>query len=273
MVFDEIPTSQYQGLLCFPKINCRRRSVSPIETAVWRSGQQLRQHVSSPNLFQRLSDLPSRLLRRHDSSKYNKWRSQPSFKSLFQKSKVPINITPDSGFDIMESVYVSDLEDDYEWRNIPYELDGYENPSSLFDCKLKIPQFQPYASTDSCNSDEDYESGEFESLNTGPLRILEAHKCTLCRFAEDPKENLKSHCEGTAFSKISPKQTALQGRIVQSLNRLTIPEWMQKRVDGDCGSNSLKLFNRFPRFPRYTDPLLANNEADVWKISPIRIHR
>lgn len=275
MVFDEKLTSQSQGLLCFPMVNRRRRSVSPLEAAVWKSGQQLRQYVPSPNLFQRLSDFPSSLLRRQYSSSYNKWQSQPSLKFLFQKSRTPVNIIPDSEFDRMESVYVSDSEEEYEWETSPHEWEGYENPSTLFDCRLKVDQFQSHASTDSSNSVEDYEFGEFESLGTGLLHILKVHKCTQCQFTEDPKENFKSSYEGPPCSKAPPKQTALQNRIAQSLNRLTIPQWMQKKVseDGDAKNGGSKSSNRLPRFPRYIDPPLAKNEADISKISPIRIHR
>nr|CDS30150.1 conserved hypothetical protein [Hymenolepis microstoma] len=258
MVFEDNPTSQFQGLLCLPKISKRRRSVSPIEAALWNSGRQLRQYVPSPSIFQRITEFPSNFLRCHGL-----WRSQPSLDSSVCRKGTPAITPPDSAFDMMESVYVSDSED--EWETSPYDFEGYENPSNLLSTRHNLIQNQVYEST---NPDEDYEFDEYFTPRTG-LQILKDHDCIQFQTIDSPKSKDESIYEFIISPKISPKKITLQDRVMQSLNRLSIPEWMQKKVKGICVSTSSKPCNRLPRFPQYIDPHLTSFHEDVSKISPM----
>ncbi|VDO00467.1 unnamed protein product [Rodentolepis nana] len=262
IVFEDNPTSQFQGLLCLPKISKRRRPVSPIEAALWNSGRQLRQYVPSPSIFQRIAEFPSNFLRCHGL-----WRSQPSLDSPVCKKRTPGISSPDSAFDMMESVYVSDSED--EWETSPHDFEGYENPSNFVSSRHQSIQNQVYELN---NPDEDYEFDEYV-IPRAELHILKNHDCVQFQTLGSPKSEDDSIYEFIPSPKISPKKTTLQDRVTQSLNRLSIPEWMQKKVKGNCASTSSKRFNRLPRFPQYTNPHLTSTHEDVSKISPVLFRR
>ncbi|VUZ45606.1 unnamed protein product [Hymenolepis diminuta] len=264
MVSEANPTSQTQGLLCLPKSNKRHRSFSPIEAAVWNSGRQLRQYIPSPNIFQRITEFPSNFLRGNDS-----WRSQPSLKSPVGKNKTPVITPPDSAFDMMESVYVSDSEGEYEWETSPYNFEGYENPSNLFSPGDKLIRNQVYESS---SPDDDYEFDECVDPRV-EQQMLENHDYAQFQTIDNPVNKIESIYEFPPSPKISPKKTALQDRIAQSLKHLSIPEWMQKKVNGKCGSISPKPSSRLPRFPRYIDPSITPFQDDLSKISPLLVRR
>ncbi|KAL5111653.1 hypothetical protein TcWFU_002858 [Taenia crassiceps] len=137
------PGVHVSSLLCLPKIGRRRQSFGSIEVAVWNSGRQLRQVVASPTLFKRLSDFPSNLLRDHERFSFDKWRSQPSLESPYHKHNKGIELPLQSHFDRMESVYVSDLDEDYEWGSTPSEWEGYETPLFIPARKAKVTPVNP----------------------------------------------------------------------------------------------------------------------------------
>ncbi|KAH9287246.1 hypothetical protein ECG_01662 [Echinococcus granulosus] len=250
-VFSNEPKAHVPSLLCLPKISRRRQSMGSIEVAVWNSGRQLRQVIASSTPFKRLSDFSTNLLRGHEGFSFDKWRSQPLLESPLHKRKTGIGLPPDSHFDRMESVYVSDSDGDYEWGSTPSEWEGYEIPLSILAQKAKVTQVNPCELVNSCSPDEDYEFDEYVTPKNDFLHILRANKCTQCRMVNELAVREELSNEKLTSLTVTPTKTALQVRVAKSLNRLTLPEWMQNKTKDLAEAKSTKLSVRLPRFPRY----------------------
>ncbi|CDS40226.1 conserved hypothetical protein [Echinococcus multilocularis] len=252
-VFSKEPKAHVPSLLCLPKISRRRQSMGSIEVAVWNSGRQLRQVIASPTPFKRLSDFSTNLIRGHEGCSVDKWRSQPLLESPLHKHKTGIGLPPDSHFDRMESVYVSDSDGDYEWGSTPSEWEGYEIPLSILVQKAKVTRVNPCELVNSCSPDGDYDFDEYVTPKNDFLHILRANKCTQCRVVNELPVREELSNEKLTSLTVTPTKTALQVRVAKSLNRLTLPEWVQNKTKDLAEAKSAKLSVRLPRFPRYTN--------------------
>uniref|UniRef100_A0A0R3VWN1 EF-hand domain-containing protein n=1 Tax=Taenia asiatica TaxID=60517 RepID=A0A0R3VWN1_TAEAS len=261
------------SLLCFPKISRRRQSICSIEVAVWNSGRQLRQVITSPMSFKRPSDFPSNFLRGHEGFSLDKWRSQPSLESPNHKHKMRIELPVDSHFDRMESVYVSDLDEDYEWGSTPSEWEGYETPLSILAQKAKVTQVNPCELTNSCSSDEDYEFDEYVKPKNDLQHILKENKCIQCRVINKSPVIAESSDEKWTLSTVTPTRTALQDRVAKSISRLNLPEWIQTKMNDLTETKSTKPSVRLPRFPRYIVTPLDTGVSTFSRLPSITICR
>lgn len=267
------PGVHVSSLLCLPKISRGRQSIGSIEVAVWNSGRQLRQVIASPTPFKRLSDFPPNLLHVHEGFSFDKWWSQPSLDSPNHKHKRGIELPLDSPFDRMESVYVSDLDEDYEWGSTPSEWEGYEIPLSILARKAKVTQVNRCELTNSCSSDGDYEFDEHVTPTNDLLHILKANKCIQCRVIDESPMRAESSGEKLTTPTVTLTRTALQNRVAKSINRLNLPEWMQNKTKDLTETKSTKPSVRLPRFPRYAVTPVDTGLATFSRLSSITIRR
>ncbi|VDM31669.1 unnamed protein product [Hydatigera taeniaeformis] len=263
VIFASEPSAHLPSLLCLPKCNRRRQSIGSIEVAVWNSGRQLRQTIASPTPFRRFADFPSNLLRGHEVLSFDKWRSQPSLESHVHKNKMGMELPLNSHFDRMESVYLSDLDEDYEWGSTPSEWEGYEIPLSILAQKANMKQVKPWELTSNYSSDEDYEFDEYMTPKTDLLHILKANKCTQCKVIKESPERTESSDEKLTSSAVTLRRTALQDRVANSLNRLNLPEWMKNKPKGMVEAKHIKSSVRLPRFPRHHNAIHGSRRLIV----------
>ena len=258
LVFNIEPSKHTSGVLCLPKIDCKRRSASCIETAVWNSGRQLRQVPQSPTFFKRISDFT-----------FDKWRSQRSPKSLVFKQRIQLDLDMDSHFGKMESVYMFDVDNDYEWGSTPSEWEGYENSQSILRQRLKLERGNSYESNNQGSLDEDYEFDEYVTPKGDRSDILASFKCTQCKVVDESLPRTESPDKKASTTTATAKMTELQDRVAKSLCRLNLPEWMQQKK----GEGTSKAFSRFPRFPRYIHDDLIMSELTLPSPPLLRIHK